>query len=115
VTLQRENFDGSGGPMGLRTEEIPQASRILRVADEYDLIRQPKGSVALMTHEEAVSFLTPRSGKQFDPEIIEILQQVGPDSMSVIPDAADLPTNNLPGHKAFVDSFVPSFSETIVS
>lgn len=74
----RENFDGSGNPRGLMAEQIPILSRILRLADEYDQMILPKAS-AEMTHEEVMRFLTQRSGKQFDPRIIEVLSQLSPE------------------------------------
>jgi response regulator RpfG family c-di-GMP phosphodiesterase len=87
VRFHRENFDGSGSPTGLFSEQIPLLSRILRVAVEYDLMIQPKPPAASMRHEEAMRFLSQRSGKQFDPQIIEIMSQL---SHSELP-------NDLPG------------------
>jgi response regulator RpfG family c-di-GMP phosphodiesterase len=80
VNGHRENFDGTGSPSGLRAEQIPLLCRILRLADEYDLMVLPKAS-APMTHDEAMRFLTQRSGRQFDPVAIEILSQLSPDEL----------------------------------
>ena len=101
VKFQRENFDGSGSPSGLAAEQIPLSARILRVADEYDLMIQPKPPAPSMRHEEAMRFLSQRSGKRFDPQIIEILSQFShddlphgfpdsPDSSSPFDDAATI-------------------------
>jgi response regulator RpfG family c-di-GMP phosphodiesterase len=76
VRFYKENFDGSGLPTGLAAEQIPLLSRILRVAVEYDLMVQPKPPAASMRHEEVMRFLSQRSGKQFDPQIIEIMSQL---------------------------------------
>jgi response regulator RpfG family c-di-GMP phosphodiesterase len=76
IKFHRENFDGSGSPSGLAADQIPLISRILRVAVEYDLMVQPKPPAASMRHEEAMRFLSQRSGKQFDPQIIEIMSQL---------------------------------------
>jgi response regulator RpfG family c-di-GMP phosphodiesterase len=73
VKFYRENFDGSGSPSGLAGEQIPRSSRILRVAVEYALMVQPKPPAASMRHDEAMRFLSQRSGRQFDPQIIEIM------------------------------------------
>jgi response regulator RpfG family c-di-GMP phosphodiesterase len=81
----RENFDGSGSPTGLAAEQISLLSRILRVAVEYDLMIQPKPPAASMRHEEAMRFLSQRSGKQFDPQIIAIMSQLS---------QSDLPNNS---------------------
>jgi response regulator RpfG family c-di-GMP phosphodiesterase len=77
IRMQRENFDGSGSPMGLGQEQIPLGSRIIRIADEYDLLLRPKAS-APMRHDEAMRFLSQRSGKQFDPAVVEIMSQLSP-------------------------------------
>lgn len=77
VSCYRENYDGTGTPRGLKAEQIPLHCRILRLADEYDLMVLPKTS-APMTHDEAMRFLTQRSGKQFDPGAIEVLAQLSP-------------------------------------
>src|SRR5258708_39757442 len=66
ISCHRENYDGSGTPRGLRAEQIPLLCRILRLADEYDQMVLPNTS-APMTHDEAMRFLSQRSGKQFDP------------------------------------------------
>jgi response regulator RpfG family c-di-GMP phosphodiesterase len=78
IRMQHENFDGSGHPMGLGGEQIPLGSRIIRIADEYDLMLRPKASAA-MRHDEAMRFLSQRSGKQFDPAVVKVLSQLSPD------------------------------------
>ncbi len=79
IRMQSENFDGSGDPMGFGQEQIPLGARIIRIADEYDLMLQPRAS-APMLHEEAMRFLSQRSGKQFDPRVVEAISQLSPDS-----------------------------------
>lgn len=83
----RENFDGSGSPMGLGATQIPLASRIIRVAHEYDSMILPKALVAPLEHDEAMRFLVQRSGKQFDPRVIEILFQLSPEKLNGPQDA----------------------------
>ncbi|MGH9873868.1 MAG: HD domain-containing phosphohydrolase [Pyrinomonadaceae bacterium] len=101
VTLHRENFDGSGSPTGLRAEQIPLLSRILRVAVEYNLMIQPKPPAASMRPEEAMRFLSQRAGKQFDPKIIEIMSQL---SHGEVPNDSLTPT----------PSFNPFDEDTVV-
>jgi len=80
VSCHRENYDGSGTPRGLKAEQIPLLCRILRLADEYHHMILPKAS-APMTHDEAMRFLTQRSGRQFDPMVIEVLSQLSPEEL----------------------------------
>lgn len=81
VRFHRENFDGTGFPAGLLSDQIPLTCRILRVADEYDQMIQPKAQTATMTHDEAMGFLMQRSGKQFDPNVIEVMAQLTPSDL----------------------------------
>lgn len=83
IKFHRENFDGTGIPSGLKGEQIPRASRILRVAAEYDSMIQPKASPARMRHDEAMQFLLQRSGKQFDPRVIEIMSLLNTDAVGL--------------------------------
>jgi response regulator RpfG family c-di-GMP phosphodiesterase len=76
IRFHLENFDGTGTPGGLKADQIPRASRILRVANEYDSLIQPEASVARMRHDEAMQFLLQRSGRQFDPRVIEIMSSL---------------------------------------
>jgi response regulator RpfG family c-di-GMP phosphodiesterase len=81
IKFHRENFDGTG-PRRMKSQQIPQASRVLRVAAKYDSLLQPKSSLGRLTHEEAMHFLLQRSGKQFDPRVIEIISQLNPGEMN---------------------------------
>jgi response regulator RpfG family c-di-GMP phosphodiesterase len=104
IKSYRENFDGSGSPAGLAAEQIPLACRILRVANEYDLMIQPQASVASMRHDEAMSFLSQRSGKQFDPGVIELFSQFAPVD---VPDSAIVAAEEV---KSFgTDDFEPGY------
>ena len=76
IKFHHENFDGSRSPGRLSMEQIPIASRILRVAKEFDSLVQPKAPAASMRPDEAMRFLSQRSGKQFDPRIIQIMSQL---------------------------------------
>ena len=92
VRYHRENFDGTGSPEGRADEQIPLIARILRVADEYDLLLQPKRASISLHHEEAMRFLSQRSGKQFDPQVIGILSQFSNNDLSPAPStSADQP------------------------
>lgn len=82
IKFRDENFDGSGSPTGLTGEQIPLLSRILRVAAEYDLMVTPKPPAAALRHDEAMRFLSQRSGKQFDPEVVELMSQLSANELA---------------------------------
>jgi response regulator RpfG family c-di-GMP phosphodiesterase len=76
IRYQSENYDGSGFPTGLAGERIPLASRILRVAGEYDELTKPREKQDRLKHDDALLKLRQSAGKKFDPNLIEALSQV---------------------------------------
>jgi response regulator RpfG family c-di-GMP phosphodiesterase len=73
IRYHHENFDGSGGPLGLIGEEIPLASRILRVAKSFDLLTAPKYGQQALIYDDAIERLRRGSGKEYDPVLIQTL------------------------------------------
>lgn len=110
IKCHRENFDGTGFPGGLKGDQIPNASRILRVVAEYDSMIQPKSSPARMRHDEAMRFLLQRSGKQFDPGVIEILSQLNPEVLGAVEASAKPPEYST----AVCGDIEPAFVDAIV-
>jgi response regulator RpfG family c-di-GMP phosphodiesterase len=70
VRYHYENFDGSGGPLGLIGEQIPLGVRILRVAKSFDLLTTPMCEGSL-SHERAMEKLRHGSGKEYDPVVVQ--------------------------------------------
>ncbi|HEX5707131.1 MAG TPA: HD domain-containing phosphohydrolase [Pyrinomonadaceae bacterium] len=70
VRHHHEDFDGCGYPDRLAGDEIPLASRIIRVADAYDAMTSPRPFRSALSHEAAVEELMKESGTQFDPEVV---------------------------------------------
>lgn len=68
-----ERYDGSGGPLGLRAEQIPLEARILAVADTFDEFLCRCGSS--MPVDEAIRALRRLSGTSLDPNLVEALIQ----------------------------------------
>ena len=73
IRHSHESFDGSGYPDGLAGEAIPQASRIMLVADAYDAITSDRPYRAARSPEEAAGELRAGAGSQFDPVCVEAL------------------------------------------
>jgi response regulator RpfG family c-di-GMP phosphodiesterase len=65
----RERYDGSGGPLGLREEQIPLEARILAVADTFDDCLCNCGSSSPV--DEAIRSLRGLSGTSLDPNLVE--------------------------------------------
>lgn len=71
-----ENFDGSGYPMGLVGQQIPQGARILAVAEAFDcMISSPRRSGPL-TPRAAMAELESAQGRQFDPSVVAAFRTV---------------------------------------
>jgi response regulator RpfG family c-di-GMP phosphodiesterase len=76
VRYHYENFDGSGLPLGLIGDQIPHIARILRVAKEFDLLTNPRDKEQALTQESATELLQRRTGKEFDPVVVEAFCEV---------------------------------------
>ena len=76
IRYHYENFDGSGGPLGLVADQIPLTVRILRVAKDFDLLTKPRDKQQALSHESALEKLQQGSGKEFDPLVIQTFTDV---------------------------------------
>jgi putative nucleotidyltransferase with HDIG domain len=75
IRNHHENWDGTGYPDGLRSEEIPLWSRIIMFADTIDAMTTDRPYRAAMTETEVrMEFICLR-GKQFDPTMCDTLLQ----------------------------------------
>ena len=66
-----ENWDGSGYPLGLAGEVIPIASRIMFIADAYDVMTSERSYHLPISKEAAIKELKRCAGTQFDPVLVE--------------------------------------------
>ncbi|WP_131105391.1 HD-GYP domain-containing protein [Ornithinimicrobium sufpigmenti] len=102
IAHHHERWDGRGYPAGLAGEDIPEAARIIAVADAYDALTvAPKNE--RLTAEEALLELEGRAGTQLDPAVVEALRTLAsrPRGLPVperpVP-APDAPVRALPDH-----------------
>jgi len=66
-----EYWDGAGYPRGLRGEEIPLAARIFSIIDVWDALTSDRPYRQAWSEEKTCAYILERSGKQFDPQIVE--------------------------------------------
>jgi putative nucleotidyltransferase with HDIG domain len=71
VRCHHENWDGTGYPRGVRGEDIPIGARILSVVDCFDALTSDRPYRAAMTTEAAFEILRERSGRMYDPRVVE--------------------------------------------
>jgi len=72
IRYHHERVDGLGYPRGLCGEEIPALSRMIAVADTYDVMTARDSYRAPVSPEVAVAELRRVSGTQLDPEFVEL-------------------------------------------
>lgn len=64
--------DENGGARGKKGEEIPFYGRIVALADVYDALSSSRCYKEAWTEEDVINEIKKESGKQFDPELVEV-------------------------------------------
>jgi len=70
ILQHHEYYDGTGYPHGLSAENITLNARIINIIDSYDAMTNKKIYSTVKTPEEAINELRKRSGRQFDPHLV---------------------------------------------
>ncbi len=83
IRHHHEWYDGSGYPDGLKGDEIPLESRIMIIGDTYDAMTSTRPYRKAKSHEEAYNEIIKYSGRQFDPELVNIFIEVYDEIKSV--------------------------------
>jgi HD-GYP domain-containing protein (c-di-GMP phosphodiesterase class II) len=73
VHHHHERLDGRGYPQGLAGDAIPEAARIVSVADAFDSMTSTRSYRRSMSVEAAVAELRRCAGTQFDPVFVEAM------------------------------------------
>ena len=69
VLYHHEHWDGTGYPEGLKGKEIPLLSRVLAIADAYDVMTAGRPYQEAVCKAEALQEIEDCAGSQFDPEL----------------------------------------------
>ncbi|TMI78121.1 MAG: HD domain-containing protein, partial [Bacillati bacterium ANGP1] len=91
LRAQAEWYDGSGSPDHLAGETIPLASRIIAVADAYDLALEHGPGAVAGGHDQALARIRGRAGTQFDPGVVAAMEAL------VSADVSRAPSMGTPG------------------
>ncbi|HDP35394.1 MAG TPA: HD-GYP domain-containing protein, partial [Candidatus Hydrogenedentes bacterium] len=70
-----ERWDGTGYPAGLKGEDIPIEGRVISVADAFDAMTSTRPYRKGMEPEIALERLREGKGKQFDPDLVDVLER----------------------------------------
>jgi putative nucleotidyltransferase with HDIG domain len=79
VAQHHEQWDGSGYPLGLKSEDIDICARIFSVADAFDAITSDRVYRQGRSYDAAAAELNEWSGRQFDPKVVEAFHRVPPE------------------------------------
>lgn len=71
-----ENWDGTGYPDAKKGADIPQAARIVRLADVYDALISPRVYKPAWTSNDAADAIEQGNGKQFDPDVVSAFRSL---------------------------------------
>ncbi|HSV32005.1 MAG TPA: PAS domain S-box protein [Atribacteraceae bacterium] len=73
ILSHHECYDGTGYPQGLKGEDIPLLSRIIKVCETYIKLRLGIYKEPPVSREDALAAIQQRSGLSFDPSIVDAL------------------------------------------
>ena len=76
VRSHHECWDGSGYPDGLAGENIPMMARIVGIADVYDALTSERSYKRALTDTEAMELMARDAGRQFDPALFSLFEDV---------------------------------------
>ena len=71
IRSHHEQYDGRGYPDGLKEEAIPKPARIIRVADEYDRLKQSSVKNVRLSVQQCLNYLQKYRRSILDPNIVD--------------------------------------------
>jgi HD-GYP domain-containing protein (c-di-GMP phosphodiesterase class II) len=84
VICHQEKWNGTGYPYGLRGEEIPIGARLFAVADTFDALTSDRPYRHGTSYEVARRIIEEESGKQFDPQAVEVFLSIAEEEWAQI-------------------------------
>ena len=76
VYSHHESYDGRGYPQGLAGDEIPLGARIFAIVDTFDAMTSDRPYRAAQSVDAARAEIEWVSGKQFDPELVDVFLRI---------------------------------------
>ena len=78
-----ERYDGTGYPKNLVGEKIPLSARISSLSDVYDALTSHRPYKQAWDHSQAMEEIISMKGKQFDPVLVEIAEDIEDEFLSI--------------------------------
>ena len=75
IRHHHERWDGAGYPHRLAGAAIPLASRVIHLAEVYDVLTSTSSYRRPIGRKAALETLRAESGRQFDPELVGVLEE----------------------------------------
>jgi HD-GYP domain-containing protein (c-di-GMP phosphodiesterase class II) len=72
ILAHHERIDGRGYPHGVAGEDIPRLSRMISIADTYDVMTGRDSYRTPVSSAEAIAELRRVAGAQLDAELVEV-------------------------------------------
>ncbi|MBZ5587580.1 MAG: HD domain-containing protein [Acidobacteriia bacterium] len=76
IRFHHERWDGAGYPQRLAGQMIPLPSRIIHLAEVYDVLTSMSSYRRPMPREAAFDTIRAESGRQFDPDLVPVLLEI---------------------------------------
>jgi putative two-component system response regulator len=74
-----EKWDGTGYPSGLKGEEIPEAARIIALADVFDALTTKRPYKEAWSVADALAEIRKGAGSHFEPRLVPLFEQIVPE------------------------------------
>jgi putative nucleotidyltransferase with HDIG domain len=78
IRSHHERWDGKGYPDQLKGENIPYLARVTAIADAFDAMTSNRSYRNALPVEEAYERILEGKGTQFDPDLVNLFQQIFP-------------------------------------
>ena len=78
VRHHHERWDGTGYPDGLAGDDIPAVARVTHVADVFDVLVHERPYKDSWSVEDAAAEIRKGAGTQFDPDVVQAFDDLGP-------------------------------------
>jgi putative two-component system response regulator len=82
-----ERWDGGGYPASLETTDIPQAGRIVAVADVFDALTHERPYKDAWPVDDAVEEIVTQAGRQFGPDVVTAFERFDHRALLARPEA----------------------------